>query len=175
MLKAAIRPAVPLLLLSTALFAGPSKLSARLTQARYVALGYDLGDRFAAETEVIGRPDRVLPEDRAALSAVRSLIEKWDRYVITPRPEEAEMFIAVRAARRVATGGAVRIGRSGERSASSGLELSSPDDMLTVYDASAGRPGVVLWRGQRPDGFSTSRPVLVEEFKAAVERAPKQP
>ena len=49
--------------------AGKRIVPARIAQARYVALGYDLGDRFLSETEAITDPD-VLPEERRALQAI---------------------------------------------------------------------------------------------------------
>jgi hypothetical protein len=71
-------------LLPAAVLAAPLGLPARavagppaqLAQARYVALGYDLGDGFVSETDV--RAD-VLPEERAALQAIRAGIEQWDK------------------------------------------------------------------------------------------------
>jgi hypothetical protein len=164
------------------LIAAPAVLAAEpvpalVLQARYVILGYDLGDRFLSESDAIGQPDRVTPEDRKALSEVRDLIEKWDRYVINRRPEGlAELLIAVRAGRRTSAG--VRIGRPGDRPTESGagFELSSGGgDMLSVYESSSGGRGVPLWRGQRQDGFSGPSPTLVEQFKTDVESAARKP
>ncbi len=73
--------------------AGPPAL---LAQARYVALGYDRGDGFVSETDV--RAD-VLPEERAALQAIRAGIEQWDKYQVVVRPGQAELLIAVRKGR----------------------------------------------------------------------------
>lgn len=172
--------AAALFLVAPAVVAGADRLPARVLQARYVALGYDLGDRFLSESEAIGDPDRVTPEDRKALQAVRDLIEKWDRYVITPRPGPAELLIAVRAGRRAMAGGGVRIGggrgtRPGPSGGSYAVELSSRGDVLSVYEGSTGGLGVPLWRGQRMDGFSGPSPTLVEQFKADVEGAAKKP
>ena len=79
-------PVVLPFLLAPTLFGGPNKVPARLTQARYIALAYDLGDVMLSEAEAVSKPARVLPEDREALNGVRDLIEKWGRYVITIRP-----------------------------------------------------------------------------------------
>lgn len=152
------------------------RVPARVLQARYVVLGYDLGDRFLSESEAIGQPDRVTPEDRKALNEVRDLIEKWDRYVITRRPGgPAELLIAVRAGRRIS--GGVRIGRRDDRPNASGaaLELSSGGDVLSVYEGSSGGRGVPLWRAQRLDGFSGPSPTLVEQFKTDVDSAVRKP
>ena len=163
------------LMLAPALLAA-ERVPALVLQARYVVLGYDLGDRFLTESEAIGQPDRVTPEDRKALSEVRALIEKWDRYIIMRRPGgTAELLITVRTGRRVSSG--VRIGRPDDRGSMSGagVELSSGGDMLSVYEGSRGFGGVPLWRAQRVDGFNGPSPTLAEEFKTDVESAVRKP
>lgn len=175
--RARLLASLSLPLLATGLLAAPSVLPARVLQARYIALGYDLGDSFLSEREALLQPGRVMPDDQRALRAVRDLLEKWNRYVITSRPEQADLFLAVRAGRRGSFGIGVRTGGQGEASGATGVssrvEVSSPDDMLSVYEAAGGR--IPLWRGQRPDGFSGTSPKLFEEFKADVERAAPQP
>ena len=177
-------PAAMLFLLAPPLFGGVNKVPARLAQARYVALAYDLGDVMLSEAEAVAKPGRVMSEDREALNSVRELIEKWGRYVITIRPAQAELLIAVRTGRRASAEAGVRIGgrRPGTASAGSaatgsayGLEVSSTADMLSVYDASGGGAGALLWREQRPGGFSGSAPTLADDLKADVERAAKHP
>jgi hypothetical protein len=168
------------LLMAPGLLAGQGRVPARLAQARYVALAYDLGDSMLSETEALAKPARVLPEDREALNSLRNLIEKWGRYVITTRPAQAELLVAVRTGRRVSAEAGVRIGgrrqgtgatASGATTGSSyGVEASSGDDMLSVYEG-----GVLLWREQRPGGLSRSSPTLFEDFKADVEKAAKHP
>lgn len=169
-------------LLAPSLFGGPNKVPARLTQARYVALAYDLGDSTLSEWEALAKPARVLSEDREALNGVRSSIEKWGRYVITTRPAQAELLIAVRTGRRASAEAGVRIGGrrqgtgatgSGATTGSSyGIEASAGDDVLSVYEASG---GPLLWREQRPGGLSRSSPTLFDDFKADVETAAKHP
>ena len=170
------------LLMAPGLVAGPRQVPARLAQARYVALAYDMGDSMLSESEALARPARVLPEDREALNSVRNLIEKWGRYVITIGPAQADLLVAVRAGRRASASAAVRIGGRHGASAPSGsvgsgasyrAEVSSADDMLSVYEASGGSRSVVLWRGQRTAGLSGASPTLLEDFKADVERAAK--
>ena len=165
-------------------FGGASKVPARLAQAQYVALAYDLGDVLLSESEAVFKPALVTPEDREALNAVRSQLEKWGRYSITLRPAQAQLLVAVRNGRRASTSVGVRIGgrRDGVAPADSpatggnyGGSLSSADDMLSVYDVSGGSRNLVLWRGQRSGGLSGSSPALFEEFKADVERSAKQP
>jgi hypothetical protein len=169
-----------LLLVAPAVLAAP-RVPARLLAARYVALGFDLGDRgFVSATEAMGLPDRVTPEDRKALEAVREAIESWDRYAIEIRPANAEILIALRVGRR--TLGKARIGDpagSGSSERSGGIELSSlssRDDMLSVYDAgSGGVAAALLWRAQRVDGLSGSSPALLEQLKADVEASARKP
>jgi hypothetical protein len=171
------------LLLAPDLFAGPTKVPARLAQARYIALAYDLGDVILSESEALAKPGRVLPEDREALINIRNLIEKWGRYVITVRPAQAELLVAVRTGRRASIDAAVRIGGRNQGSpptasaatgASYRAEASSGDDMLSVYEVSGGGGGTLLWREQRTGGLSGPSPTLLDDFKADVER-PRQP
>jgi hypothetical protein len=176
MREASVPRAAALLLMAAPTLFAASHVPTRLLQARYVVLGYDLGDRFLSESDAIGHTDRISPEDRRALDAVRDLVEKWDRYVITPRLASAQLVIAVRAGRRMQAG--IRMGRPGDRPNTSGvgIELSSNEDMLSVYDgASEAGFGTLLWRGQRADGFRTPSPALVEQFKTDVEAAGRKP
>lgn len=162
--------------------AGKKVVPARIAQARYVALGYDLGDRFMSETAAISNPD-VLPEERRALQAIADDIRRWGKYVVTVRPEDAELLIAVRVGRRASFGAGVG---TGARSPAGGLEgvgmvsstvgraeISSKEDMLTVYDTAGGRVGAQLWRAQRSGGLSGEPPLLYQQLRADVERAPE--
>jgi len=162
------------LLIGSTVIAG-QKVPARLLQAQYVAFGYDLGDRFLSEFDAIGQSDRLGPDDRKALQTVREMVEKWDRYVIVSRPAQAELFFVVRVGRRLQVGTAQTPGRGGQsagRSSGYGAELSSRDDMLSIYEASmSGGTGMLLWRAQLPGGLGGESPQLVEQLKADVEAA----
>jgi hypothetical protein len=103
---------------------------AQLAIARYVALGYDRGDRFVSEAEVRAE---VFPEERAALQAIRAGIEQWGKYVVVVHPRDAELLIAVRKGRLVSFGGGIRTGGP-----SAGVQVSSPDDMIEAFDARRG-------------------------------------
>ena len=152
--------------------AGPPAL---LAQARYVALGYDRGDGFVSETDV--RAD-VLPEERAALQAIRAGIEQWDKYQVVVRPGQAELLIAVRKGRLVAIGGGFSVGgpasgRGGGPIGTGpmgGVQVSSPDDMIEVFDAAGGS---LIWRGMKPNGLSGAGPPLWDAFRAEVAKAEK--
>ena len=158
--------------------AGPP---AQLALARYVALGYDRGDRFVSETEFM---EEVLPEEQTALQAIRAGIEQWGKYVVVVRPAEADLLIAVRKGRSVSVGGGVRSGGAASGAGlpgpvgigpNAGVQVSSPDDMIEVFDA---RGGSLIWRGQKRNGLAGAGPPLFESFQAEVAkagRATKQP
>ena len=57
--------------------AGPPAL---LAEARYVALGYDLGTGFVADDPRVD----VLPEERTALQRIRAGLDTWNKYVVVP-------------------------------------------------------------------------------------------
>jgi hypothetical protein len=108
----------------------PSKLiPAELAHARYVALGYDLGGGFMSDSVITPAQFRVLPEDRQALERVRDEVQKWKRYAITVKPEDAELLIAVRTGRLALAGGGFETGRQDGSKISGpiyGAEVSSP-------------------------------------------------
>jgi hypothetical protein len=174
---ASLTALVGCLVLTPGLLAAPKQAPARLAHARYVALGYDLGDRFLSDQEAIGHGDRVLPEDRRALNAIQDLIKEWGRYTVTVRPDQAELLIAIRTGRRAVAevSPPVSGGRGGRvlPGPTFGGEISSTDDMLLVYESAGGRPGTLFWRETRTGGLSGSPPPLFESFKSAVERIPK--
>lgn len=177
-LRITLPVALIVIVLPPGVSAGSKRVPTRLAQAQYVALGYDLGDRFLSESEAVADP-AVLPEDRRALATIRDQIEKWNRYVITSRPAEAQLLIAVRTARRMS--GTLRVtpdgtGRASDTTMSSRRdEFSSQDDMLSVYESDSGMSGTLLWREQRPGGLSRSSASLFEELQSAVESLSKTP
>jgi len=153
--------------------AGPP---AQLALARYVALGYDRGDRFVSQADV--RED-VFPEERAALQTIRAQIERWERYVVVDRPAQADLLIAVRKGRLVSVGGGIQIGGPSSGGVpggpvgigpSGGAQISSPDDMIEVFDAQGGS---LIWRGMKPNGLSGAGPPLFDSFRADVAKADK--
>ncbi len=168
-----------LLVLASGAFAAP--VPEAITRARYVALGYDTGASFLTEREGNEHLDKVLREDLDALRALRDQLEDWDKYVVVDRPEEAEILFVVRAGRRAVLGVGVPLrggasspaaGPAGAASpgvTSYGGQLSSQGDMLTIYEARDGRPGMQLWRETNSAGFPSR---LFDQFKADVERTP---
>jgi len=148
--------------------AGPPAL---LAQAQYVALGYDLGTGFVPDDP---RAD-VFPEERTALQRIRDSLDTWTRYKVVLRPGDADLLIAVRKGRLVsvaaggsgtptsvvAGGGPVGVGRM-----ASG-QVSSPDDMIEVFD----RSGSLIWRGMKPNGLAGAGPPLWDSFRDEVKKA----
>jgi hypothetical protein len=163
--------------LAPGLTAGGGAPPARLAQAQYVALGYDLGDRFLAEWQGI-TSDRVTPDEREALRAVREGIEEWGRYVIVERPDQAQLLFVIRKGRRAVLGGSLPIGTPvGGQPGRSSLrsEVSSSGDMLSIHESDGGQPGFLLWRQTQPNGLSGAPPRLLDGFMSDVNRIPAKP
>jgi hypothetical protein len=160
--------------------AGKKGVPARIAQARYVALGYDLGDAFLGEVAAITNPD-ILPEERRALQAIHDDLQRWGKFVVVVRPEDAELFIAIRIGRHGSVGGGMidsgstnpfDVGGMRRGGGMGSAEISSSSDMLTIYDASGGRIGAQLWRMQKSGGLVGEPPKLYQQFRADVEKTP---
>jgi hypothetical protein len=170
---------------AVALAAEPKTPQGLLDHARYVALGYDIGTGFLSAHQLALAPGDTLTEERQAIEAIRKDLEKWGKYVVTRRPEDADLLIAVRMGRRAtleigtARGGPGRgepsQGRT-NKGRSYGAEVSSPrGDMVEVYEATGGGPGMLLWRGMDQDGLSGTPPRLYKAFREEMERKAKKP
>ena len=152
---------------------GPSEAGppALLAEARYIALGYDLGTGFVADDPRVD----VLPEERTALQRIRAGLDTWNKYVVVLRPGDADLLIAVRKGRLVSVGGG---GTPSSRAGGGPVgttqfataQLSSPDDMIEVFD----RSGTLVWRGMKPNGLSGAGPPLWESFRAEVLKQEKR-
>ena len=163
-----------------------TKVPALLERARYVALGYDVGDGFVSADQISTVAAATLPEERRAVEAIRSDLEKWGHYIVTTRPEQAEILIAVRIGRRASLEvgarrgdpGSNRDGAGGSRTGSSraiGVQLSSNEDRVDVYEAVSGRPGIRLWTAAGDGGLTGSPPRLYKSFREEIEAAAKKP
>lgn len=166
-----------------------SAIPALLERAHYVAFGYDLGDGVVSTSQISAVASDTLNEERRAVDAIRRDIEKWGRYMVTDRPEDADILIVVRMGRRSSmevgsgAGGSGASARSrgesgGGRSVSSrsiGGQLSSPDDRIVVYEAVRGRPGISLWSSAETDGLAGSPPRLYKSFREDMEASAKKP
>jgi hypothetical protein len=141
-----IRTAVILLLLAGVAAAGTAAdkdkdippFPGTLVNARYVYItSYD-GDQF--------NPG-VLPQDRHAIAAVQEAIEKWGKWTVVYKPEEAEIVLMV---------------------------MSRPsEDVLAVYDAHGWPKNEYLWRVSGREGLQKSETPLVTQLRKAYEKAAK--
>lgn len=107
-----------------------------LINAKYVYVtSYD-GDQF---------DQRLLPEDRQAISSVQDAIQKWGHYVLVYRPENADMVLVVQS--------------------------RPSEDLLAVYDAKLWPEQTYLWRVMGREGLQEGETPLVSQLKTAVEQA----
>ena len=110
-----------------------------LASARYVYVASYDGD---------GSNPNVLPEDRAAIGAVASSIQKWGKLMVVTRPSDADIIILV---------------------------MSRPsEDVLAVYDAHQWGWGNYLWRVTAPEGLQPGETPLVTQFQNAFDNAQKR-
>jgi hypothetical protein len=160
--------------------ASKSKTPALLERARYVALGYDLGDGFLSADQIARVSAGTLENERRAIQAIREDLEKWGRYLVTDRPEQADILIAVRVGRRgalaVGSGESSRGVSRGETGGSRvvsnqtiGVQISSNDDRMDVYEAVSGRPGIRLWSAAAVGGLAGSPPSLYKSFREEID------
>jgi hypothetical protein len=119
-----------LLLLGSAMAKNVQTMPRTLANARYVYVtSYD-GDEFNPH---------LLPEDRAAISAVQNAIRKWGKLGLVSRPEDADVILAV--------------------------ESRPSEDILAVYDARM--PQTYLWRVMGRGGLQKNETPLFSEFQKA--------
>lgn len=155
-----------LLLLATAVAAKDKPpMPAIVTNATYVLVTTYDGDVF--------NPN-VTPEDRQAVGDVQEAMQKWGRYKLVYKLEQAELILVVRTGRTLQVKGGVEVGsRTGPQGSGRaiGAEAGDPLDTLSVYIASQGIDSAPLWRGRSVDGFSPPDMKLVKEFQSKVEAA----
>jgi hypothetical protein len=108
-----------------------------LRNARYVYVtSYD-GDQFNLN---------LLPEDRAAISAVQDAIQKWGKLVVVYEPGEADIILR--------------------------LQSRPSEDVLAVYDGHLDRDQY-LWRVMARSGLQKNEMPLLGEFQQAFEQSQK--
>lgn len=100
-----------------------------LANAQYVYVASYDGDQFNTN---------LLPEDRAAISAVQDAIQKWGKLTLVYEPSQADIIILV-------------------------TSLPS-EDLLAVYDGHGSR-GSYLWRVMGRDGLASGETPLVTQFE----------
>lgn len=109
----------------------PSLMNARFA---YVT-SYD-GDQFSAA---------VLPQDRHAISVAQDAVEKWGKWTLVYKPEEADVVLMV---------------------------SSHPsEDVLGLYDAHGWPKNEYLWRMTARDGLQKPETSLVVQLRKAYEKA----
>jgi hypothetical protein len=110
-----------------------------LVNARYVYVtSYD-GDQFDLN---------LLPEDRAAISAVQDAVQKWGKFILVYEPQQADIVLMV---------------------------TSRPsEDVLAVYDAHNWPRNQYLWRMMSRNGLQQSETPLVTNLEKAFEVATRK-
>jgi len=109
-----------------------------LVNARYVYVtSYD-GNQFDLN---------LLPEDRAAISAVQDAIQKWGKFIVVYEPQQADIVLMV---------------------------TSRPsEDILAVYDAHGWPRSQYLWRMMSRGGLQQNETPLVTNLEKAFDRTVK--
>ena len=108
-----------------------------LANAQYVYVASYDGDQFNTN---------LLPEDRAAISAVQDAIQKWGKLTLVYEPSQADIIILV-------------------------TSLPS-EDLLAVYDGHGSR-GSYLWRVMGRDGLASGETPLVTQFEKGFDSVQK--
>jgi hypothetical protein len=188
-----MRRCLACLLLLILIFPSPAQskkkdpdIPALFRQARYVYVEAVDGDEFNP---------RLFPEDRQAIADVRYALQKWNRYVLTIRRQDADLVFVVRkgrlAAAKVFAGvhagprtpnaqptdqdpnrnDPARYPDSDTEVGASG-EVGSPDDLLFVDVVNPnGSRGARIWMQSRTDGLNTPEMPLFKDIKDAIDKA----
>ncbi len=139
------------------------------------------------------------PDDRLAIADVQAALQKWNRYSLTTRREDANIVIVVRKGRAVVAKAGVIIGSSsgpgigpgpqgnpspGQPRAQNGTgvgtvaggKVGTPDDLFEICQLNTnGILSTPLWMRTFPDGLDGPEVMLFQQFKDAVERAYPSP
>ena len=175
---------VPLLLASPAVSKDKTPLPKLVVSARYVLVTTEFGD--PAEQPL---NPHIMPEDRQAVADVQRAIEKWGKYGIALRREDADLIIVVRKGRVAEALVGARVHASSRPSNNPGQpdgtsirpevegDFGDPQDMIAVYSADLGNEddSAPLWRGRRTDGLNPPQMRLIQELRTKVEAAAKAP
>lgn len=177
-----------LLALAATGFAQKNKKKSEIPQsvvvAQFVYVTSFHGDRFDRRTTY---------EDRQAITNVEEAVQKWGRYRIALRPDEADIMLVVRpgemAASHMGVGipidvGGTRIGTTpsgtptstGPNIGAGGDISNAPDDMLLVSlrAVEPANEASFVWRRSQHNGLFGRNPGLLQEFRKQVEEAEKQ-
>jgi hypothetical protein len=129
----------------------------------------------------------LLPEDLQAIWDVETGIHNWNRYVVTPRRDQAELIFVVRKGRVVTASGHVGVSLGNHspdkgvgpgdttqqpNNAGGGVEVGPPDDLLWVYTRNPdGTLSGPIWMKSEPEGLRSRNVPLLEEVRNEVDAA----
>jgi hypothetical protein len=106
-----------------------------LINARYVYVtGYD-GNEFSSS---------LLPEDRQAIGAVQEAMQKWGKFILVYRQEDADIVLMVQS--------------------------RPTEDVLAVYDAHGWPGSTYLWRMMGPSGLQSGETPFVTLMERAFDK-----
>ena len=125
------------------------------------------------------------PEDRSAIDTVQAALQKWGRYTLVYKPEDADLIFNVRAGRELEARAAVRA-NAGSPPLPAGTGMPSPvemvgasvgpaDDYLEVLmPTPTGKLNVsratLLWRRSHHNGLGDGAP-LIQDFRKEADAA----
>jgi hypothetical protein len=146
-----------------------------LLSARFVYVTSMTGGEFNISTD---------PEDRSAIDTVQDALQKWGRYTLVYKPEDADLIFNVRAGRLVealagvTAGTAQPPGGTGMPASVGGMVgagVGPPDDYVEILmpipterlNVSRATP---LWKRAHHNGFGDGAP-LIQEFRKEADAA----
>lgn len=147
-----------------------------LLSARFVYVTSISGGEFNAST---------YPEDRAAIETVQDALQKWGRYTLVYKPEDADLIFNVRAGREVEARAGVRVtsgsppaAGTGGRSSIGGIvgaNVGPADDYVEILmpiptERVNVNRATMLWHRIRHNGLGDGAP-LIEEFRREADAA----
>jgi hypothetical protein len=148
-----------------------------MLHAQYVYVTSMTGGEFNIST---------YPEDRAAIDTVQDALQKWGRYTLVYKPEDAELIFNVRAGRQLEARAAVRVTAgsappsTGTRATTSigeivGANVGPADDYVEVLmpiptEKLEVSRATLLWRRTRHNGLVDGAP-LIQEFRKEADAA----
>jgi len=148
-----------------------------MLHAQYVYVTSMTGSEFNIST---------YPEDRAAIDTVQDALQKWGRYTLVYKPEDAELIFNVRAGRQLEARAGVRVTTgsappsTGTRATTSigeivGANVGPADDYVEVLmpiptEKLEVSRATLLWRRTRHNGLVDGAP-LIQEFRKEADAA----
>jgi len=129
----------------------------------------------------------LLPADLQAIWDVEAGLQNWNRYVLTPKREQAELIFVVRRGRLVTASGHVGVSLGSHsadkgvgpgdtsqqgNNAGGGVEVGPPNDLLFVYTRNPdGRLSGPIWMKSEPQGLHSPNVPLLEQVRQEVDTA----